>query len=163
MFPSGQINSSDYCTQTICNNLNKNPETDSHYKEVLHRSRQSNIPRINLQLFPALPRVVPLTHPTLPKVPPNRAGLPSEPMLATAPDLLVQQTSSLSCTIKWLWVSEEVHIHKNNNTVLWSLKDCSHIYQVLVHMLVKKHLYFHRISTNTHTDFVESLVCKLKC
>lgn len=43
---------------------------------------------------------------------------------------------------------------QNNNTVLRSVKDRSHIYQVLVHMLAKKHPHFYHTGTNTHADFV---------
>lgn len=114
--PSGQMSSCDYCTQTVCKKSNNKPQADnSHYREVLNRSWQSNTLRVSLQLFPALPRVVLFTHPKLPKVLPAEHSCPANchtPCLTTAPGLLMQQTSSLSCAIKWLWVSEEVHIHK---------------------------------------------------
>lgn len=55
---------------------------------------------------------------------------------------------------------------RQNNTVLWSLKDCSQIYQVLVHIPVKKKIKILISVTPVQIvvlDFVESLVCKQKC
>lgn len=57
---------------------------------------------------------------------------------------------------------------RQNNTVLWSLKDCSQIYQVLVHIPVKKKIKKKILISVTPVqivvlDFVESLVCKQKC
>lgn len=52
---------------------------------------------------------------------------------------------------------------RQNNTVLWSLKDCSQIYQVLVHIPVKKKInkknpHFCHTGTNSCAGF-----CRITC
>lgn len=81
--PSSQINSCDYCTQTICKKkttqTSKKPQRDKNHKEVLNSSWQANV--LCLQLFPALPQTVPFTHSKLPKVLPTEQGYPANPRL----------------------------------------------------------------------------------